>query len=88
MKVLKQPKQITLFSREMCGWCIDAKAWLDRQGWSYIVRDTGRDSAARQEAIERSSQTLVPVIEIDGLILGDFDTDQLEDFLKKHGYLA
>ena len=72
----------------MCGWCADAKNWLDRQGWPYTVRDTGKDSAARQQAIELSSQTLVPVIEVDGLVLGDFDTDQLENFLKEHGYLA
>jgi hypothetical protein len=29
----------------------------------------------------------VPVIEVDGLVLGDFDTGQLEAFLRKHGYL-
>jgi hypothetical protein len=29
----------------------------------------------------------VPVIEVDGLVLGDFDVDQLQAFLKKHGYL-
>ncbi len=87
MKVLKQPKKIILYSRAMCGWCMDAKAWLDKQGWSYTIRDTGKDLAARQKAIELSGQPRVPVIEIDGLVLGDFDTGQLEDFLKEHGYL-
>lgn len=88
MKVLKHPGAIILYSRDMCGWCIDAKAWLDEQKWPYTVRDTGRDPAARQKAIELSGQSLVPVIEVDGLVLGDFDTGQLETFLKKHGYLG
>ncbi len=88
MKVLKQPKMVTLYSRAMCGWCTDAKNWLDRYGWPYTICDTGKDPAARQKAIELSGQTFVPVIEVDGLVLGDFDTDQLESFLKEHGYLA
>ena len=84
---MKQPKEITLFSRAMCGWCIDAKEWLNAQGWEYTTKDVGRDSDARQRAIELSGQSLVPVIEVDDLVLGDFDTGQLETFLKKNGYL-
>ena len=87
MKVIKQPRAVALYSRAMCGWCLDAKAWLDERKWPYVVCDTGRDFAARQKAIEISGQSLVPVIEVDGLVLGDFDTVQLEAFLKKHGYL-
>jgi glutaredoxin len=71
----------------MCGWCIDAKEWLDAQGLPYETRNTGTDLAARQRAIDLSGQTLVPVIEVDDHVLGDFDTDQLQAFLKKHGYL-
>ena len=67
---------------------MEAKAWLDQIGWNYEVSDTGRDPAARQKAIELSGQRRVPVIEVDGLVLGDFDTGQLEEFLKKHGYLG
>jgi glutaredoxin 3 len=88
MKVLKVPENITLYSRGMCGWCIDAKRWLDKIEWKYVIQDTGKDPAARQKAIELSGQPLVPVIEIDGLVLGDFDTGQLETFLKENGYLA
>jgi glutaredoxin len=87
MKILKQPQQIILYSRPMCGWCQEAKAWLDERGWKYTVCNVGADSAARQRAIDLSGQTFVPVIEVDGLVLGDFDTGQLETFLKKHGYL-
>ena len=88
MQVLKKPKAITLYSRALCGWCIDAKQWLDRMGWAYEIRDTGKDPSASQKAIELSGQSLVPVIEVDGIVLGDFDTGQLEDFLKEHGYLG
>ena len=87
MKILKQPARITLYSRPLCGWCQDAKAWLDARGWKHIVSDVGTDLAARQRAVELSGQTCVPVIEVDGLALGDFDVAQLEEFLQKHSYL-
>ncbi len=88
MKILKAPQSITLYSRAMCGWCLDAKSWLDQRGWAYQIRDTGQDPVARQRATDISGQTLVPVIEVDGHVLGDFDTGQLEEFLRKLGYLA
>jgi len=87
MKILKTPRQIVLYSRPMCGWCQEAKAWLDKRGWTYTTLDTGTDAAARQRAIDLSGQALVPVIEVDGLVLGDFDTGQLDSFLRQHGYL-
>ncbi len=87
MKILKTPRHIVLYSRPLCGWCQEAKAWLEARGWTYTLCDTGADAAARQRAIELSGQTLVPVIEVDGQVLGDFDTGQLEDFLRAHRYL-
>jgi glutaredoxin len=88
MKTLKQPQHITLYSRPMCSWCDEAKAWLAQRGWAFESRNTGSDPAARQKAIDLSGQPRVPVIEVDGLVLGDFDTGQLETFLKDHGYLG
>ena len=87
MKILKHPGQITLFSRPMCGWCQEAKAWIEQRGWKYLGVDVGVDLTARQRAIDLSGQSLVPVILVDDHVLGDFDTDQLETFLRQHGYL-
>jgi len=88
MKILKQPAQITLYSRPICGWCQEAKEWLDARGWKHVVSDVGADLAARQKAVELSGQSSVPVIEVDGHALGDFDVTQLEGFLRNHGYLG
>lgn len=87
-QILKTPNRIVLYSRPLCGWCLEAKAWLDAIGWRYEVRDTGADAEAKARAERISGVTLVPVIEVDGRVLGDFDTGQLEQFLKQHGYLA
>jgi glutaredoxin len=88
MKFIKCPNEITLYTRAMCSWCIDAKAWLDEQRLKYTQIDVGADSAARQKASDLSGDTVVPVIVVDGHVLGDFDVDQLQEFLRKHGYLG
>lgn len=78
-----KPNKIRLFVKTHCGWCHEAKDWLDERGISYEELDVNTDSAARQEMRELSGQTLAPVIEVDGEILADFDTDQLAKFWKK-----
>ena len=77
------PKNIRLFIKPFCGWCHEAQDWLDERGLSYEVLDVTADSLARKEMLQLSGQTLAPVIEIDGEILADFDTDQLEVFWKQ-----
>ncbi len=88
MKILKHPEKIILYSRPICGWCQDAKEWLSARGWHFTVVDVGADLDARRKAVDLSGQPLVPVIEVDGLVLGDFDVGQLEEFLQKYGFLA
>ena len=78
-----KPQNIRLFIKPYCGWCHDAKDWLDERGVKYQELDVISDSVARKEMHELSGQTLAPVIEVDGEILADFDTDQLAKFWKK-----
>jgi glutaredoxin 3 len=73
-------EKIRLFIKPYCGWCIEAIEWLDARGIQYEVLDVISDSKARKEMFLLSGQTLAPVIDVDGEILADFDTDQLERF--------
>ena len=57
--------------------------WLDTRGIAYETLDVISDAAARKEMFQLSGQTLAPVIDVDGEILADFDTDQLERFWKQ-----
>jgi glutaredoxin 3 len=78
-----KPHKVRLFVKTFCGWCHEAQDWLDERGIEYECLDVNVDRAARQEMAQLSGQTLAPVIEVDGEILADFDTDQLEEFWKK-----
>jgi len=78
-----RPSNVRLFVKTFCGWCDEAQEWLDERGIKYEILDVTTDRLARQEMHALSGQTLAPVIEVDGEILADFDTDQLEAFWKR-----
>ena len=75
-----KPAHIRLFIKPYCGWCDEAIEWLDERGIQYETLDVTRHAAARAEMFELSGQTLAPTIDVDGEILADFDTGQLEKF--------
>jgi glutaredoxin 3 len=78
-----KPKSIRLFVKPWCGWCHEASDWLDARGLQYETLDVAAEPAARKEMRELSGQGLAPVIDVDGEILADFDTDQLAEFWKR-----
>jgi glutaredoxin 3 len=77
--------ELKLYSREWCSWCIDAKEYLSNRGYSFIEIDVGEDRQAYQEMKELSDQTYVPTFVAGDKVLANFDTDQLEKFLREHG---
>jgi glutaredoxin 3 len=82
MNIMK-PKSVRLFIKPFCGWCDQAQEWLDDHGVQYETLDVISDATARKEMREISGQTLAPTIDVDGHILADFDTGQLEEFWGK-----
>ncbi len=78
------PTEIRLFSREWCSWCIDAKDYLTERGFKFTDIDVGQDRAAFQEMKELSDQTYVPTLVAGDEVLANFDTEQLEKFLREH----
>ena len=73
-------KTVRLFIKPYCGWCHEAMDWLNDRRINYETLDVTGDSAARKEMLRLSGQTLAPVIEVDGDVLADFDTEELEEF--------
>jgi len=78
------PSKIKLFSREWCSWCIDAKEYLTARGYHFSEINVGQDRAAYEEMKELSNQTYVPTLVAGDEVLANFDTDQLEKFLREH----
>ena len=76
-------QDVKLYSRKWCGWCVDAKEYLKAHGIPFTEIDVGRDTAAEEEMERLSGQSYVPTIVVDGHVLANFDTGQLEQFLAK-----
>ena len=76
-------ERVRLFIKPYCGWCDEAMEWLDARGVQYEKLDVISDAKARKEMLQLAGQGLAPVIDVDGEILADFDTDQLETFWKR-----
>jgi glutaredoxin 3 len=77
--------ELKLYSREWCSWCMDAKDYLTERGYKFTEIDVGQDRNAYEEMKELSEQTYVPTL-VAGAdkVLANFDTDQLETFLREH----
>lgn len=75
-----------LYVKSGCPWCVEAVEYLDERGYKYQQVNVLRDQEAFERMKELSGQRLTPTLSIDegDLLLADFDTGQLEKFLKKH----
>jgi glutaredoxin 3 len=76
--------ELKLYSREWCSWCIDAKDYLTEKGYKFTEIDVGRDRDAYEEMRELSDQTYVPTFVAGEMVLANFDTDQLKQFLTEN----
>ncbi|MEP6698949.1 MAG: glutaredoxin family protein [Verrucomicrobiota bacterium] len=75
--------EITLYSREWCSWCIDAKEYLTEHGFKFTEIDVGQDRDAYRVMTDLSDQTYVPTLVAGDDVLANFDTVQLEKFLSE-----
>ena len=81
-----KPKTIRLFTKPYCGWCEQARDWLDEQGIAYDEIDVIADRTAFEEMRRLSGQTLAPVIEVDGAILADFGAEELAKWWRRNQF--
>ncbi len=74
--------KIKIYSTENCPYCVLAKEFLRKNKIKFEEVDVGRDHKAAKEMIDKSGQTGVPVIDINGKIIIGFDEEELRTALK------
>ena len=65
--------EITIYTRQLCGYCSAAKALLQRKGAAYTEHDATFDADLRQEMMRRSGRTTFPQIFIGDSHVGGCD---------------
>ncbi|MFA5004052.1 MAG: glutaredoxin domain-containing protein [Candidatus Saccharimonadales bacterium] len=74
--------QVTVYSANWCAFCHLAKEYLDKLGVKYTDKDVEHDMAFANEAMTKSGQTGIPVLEINGTIIVGFDRPKIDEALK------
>ncbi|MBT4538908.1 NrdH-redoxin [Candidatus Woesearchaeota archaeon] len=72
---------VKVYTTPTCGWCKKTKEFLKEKGVKFVEKDVTTDDKARDEAVEKSGQMGVPVIDIDGKILVGFNPKKIEEAL-------
>jgi len=75
---------LKLYVKVWCPWCVSAKHYLDMHRYRYHEIDVERDREAYAEMIRLSGQRYTPTLVAGDKVLADFDTRDLEVFLKKN----
>ena len=76
--------QVTVYSATWCAFCHAAKDYFDKLGVKYTDKDVEKDPAAGLEAVKKSDQRGIPVIDISGDIIIGFDRPRIDAALKAH----
>ena len=67
-----------------CPWCVDAVAYLDREGFNYEGFDVISDREQYAEMQRISGQTCAQPLTSGDLLLADFDVDEMKAFFEEH----
>lgn len=79
--------KITIYGAEWCGPCHMTKHYLEDKGIQYNYVDVDSDPAGGLEAINKSGQRAIPVIDVSGDIVIGFDRPRLDAALKKNALI-
>ncbi len=74
-------RNVTIYSTPTCHFCHMAKDFFKANNVAYTEKNAAADPTARKEAITKSGQMGVPVIDIDGTIVVGFDEAKLKKIL-------
>lgn len=75
---MPEQKNVRIFSLPTWPTCKKAKRFLEKNGIQYQNLDVGESEEARDEMVKLSGQLGVPVIDVDGEILLDFNEKELK----------
>lgn len=78
----KDAKKVVVYTAQWCGFCHAVKAYLDKAGVKYTEKDIDTDRAYAEEAVNKSGQTGIPVIEIGNQVIVGFDRPRIDAALQ------
>lgn len=79
----KREPEVIVYSTPQCPYCTMAKAYLTQKKVKFVDYDVSKDQEKAREMVQKSQQTGVPVLQINGRIIVGFDRQLIDDSLSK-----
>jgi glutaredoxin-like YruB-family protein len=73
--------EVVVYTTSWCGWCRKTLAYLEQQGVPFENRDIEAEDSWREELLEKTGGTSIPVVEIDGQIIRGYDPQRMAQLL-------
>jgi glutaredoxin len=74
---------IIVYGAEWCAFCHQAMQYFDKLGAKYTYKNVDLDQSAMQDAVSKSGQMGIPVIDMAGEIIVGFDRPRIDAILKE-----
>lgn len=81
---MSDPKSnhVIIYSADWCAFCHAAKDYLGKKGVSFTEKNVESDPEIAREAITKSGQMGIPVLDIGGTIIIGFDRPKIDAALR------
>lgn len=74
--------KVTIYSADWCAFCHATKQYLDKLGVKYTEKNVEEKREYAEEAVQKSHQMGIPVLDVDGTIIVGFDRPKIDATLK------
>lgn len=74
--------EVVVYTTSWCGWCRKTLAYLTKRGVPFENRDIEAEDMWREELLEKTGSTSVPMVEIDGQIIRGYDPERMAQLLR------
>lgn len=78
---MSDTKKVVVYSADWCGYCHAVKKYLSEKKIEFTEKNIEKDPKFAQEAIDKSGQMGIPVVDIDGKIIVGFDRMKINSAL-------
>lgn len=75
---MAQNQPVIVYGAEWCGFCHVAMDYFDKKGVKYDYRDVDSNPEWLKEAVEKSGQRGIPVLDFEGTIVVGFDRPRID----------
>ena len=79
--------KIILYAKTGCPWCAEVVQFLLDNDFDFETRNVTTSEKYMQEMIDKSGQTKAPTLDIDGEILADVGSEEVEKYFKEKGFI-